>query len=62
MPKIKPTHAIVEDGYLYIIDDNGNLWSKNLPDGDWESVGSLPEEPDDGRMINDVDPDTEPEL
>ena len=46
MAKIKPQHVFMGDGgYLYVIDQHGNMWKRLLPGGTWQSGGELPEDP-----------------
>jgi hypothetical protein len=41
--KINPLHLFVNGGYIYIIDDYDNIWTKHVPNGDWEIIDTLPE-------------------
>ncbi len=45
--RIKPTHVVVNDNTIHIIDSKGKLWMRPLgKGGQWHENGELPEDPD----------------
>lgn len=37
------THFFVNGGYIYIVDDEGQIWTRHVPNGEWEIIAELPD-------------------